>query len=259
MTTFIIIIGIIIVFILLLGFGARLQEQENLLLNERTQKIETALSSVPNFKATTKILGYKSLYAFAIDDDQKKVFYTTDQEEQYVLSYEDIISVELLEDNQVLSEKSSMRTIGGAVVGGVLAGGAGAIVGGLSGNTKQKQLHSSVVVKLLVRNVTMPTLTISCFDCQTMTLAKKPIKDGDSEMEIYKTGLAHAKQIVDLLHVIIDFVDKKQGAILPNQSTALSIAEELSKLALLKEQGILTEEEFNQQKTRLLQLQLLDK
>ena len=43
--------------------------------------------------------------------------------------------------------KSTGRTIGGAIVGGVLMGGAGAVVGGLSGDTKQKKEVKNMDIK----------------------------------------------------------------------------------------------------------------
>ena len=49
------------------------------------------------------------------------------------------MSVELLEDNTTIASRSLGRTVGGAVVGGVLAGGAGSVVGGLSGNQTMKK------------------------------------------------------------------------------------------------------------------------
>ena len=218
---------------------------------ERRQVMTNALATVPDFKPSTKVVGVKSLYTLAFDNDQQKMLYLVGQAPK-VFNYEDIISVQLLEDNQTVSQKSTGRTIGGALVGGVLAGGAGAIVGGLSGSSKNLNLHSSVKVKILLRNSSTPSITIDCFNASTMTVEGKPVKDGSMEYYIYKQGLDHANRIVDMVSVIIDAVDRATNTSAP-QAPSGSIADELAKLAVLKDKGILTEEEFAEQKRKLLE------
>lgn len=218
---------------------------------ERRQVMTDALANVPDFNPSTKIVGVKSLYTLAFDNEQQKMLYLVGQS-PVAINYEDIISVQLLEDNHTVSEKSTGRTIGGAIVGGVLAGGAGAIVGGLSGSSKNLNLHSSVKVKILLRNSSTPSITIDCFNAMTMTIEGKPVKDGSVEYYIYKQGLDQANRIVDIVSVIIDAVDRANNAAAPRGSTG-STADELAKLAILKEKGILTEEEFTEQKKKLLE------
>ena len=63
---------------------------------------------------------------------------------------------------------------------------------------------------------------------------------------------------IDIFSIIIDIVDKniamqKSAPVTPLLSSA-SVADELTKLAKLKESGILSEEEFNAQKSKLLNL-----
>ena len=58
------------------------------------------------------------------------------------------------------------------------------------------------------------------------------------------------QSIVDHVSVIIDLVDKENGV--QKRKSTSSIADELEKLYALKEKGILTEEEFQKQKDKLL-------
>lgn len=64
--------------------------------------------------------------------------------------------------------------------------------------------------------------------------------------------------IKDIFAIIIDMVDKKvaQQKIAPVMQpvSSTSVADELTKLAKLKDAGILSEEEFNAQKAKLLGL-----
>ena len=83
-----------------------------------------------------------------------------------------------------------------------------------------------------------------------MTPDGKPVKDDDI---LYRQGLNQARRITDTLTVIIDAVDKATAAQKQNMANNGSVAEEIAKLAVLKEKGILTEEEFMTQKSKLLE------
>ena len=169
--------------------------------------------------------------------------------------FDQIISVEILEDNTLLSSKSTTRTVGGALLGGAFAGGAGMIVGGLSGDSAQKKKVSMVSVKIRIRDYSTPSLLITCFDALKLT-GHKEIKTTDGLFgQIYKDELQNAQKIADYVSVIIDEVDRQDKQLhmaQPVSSSNSSIADELAKLASLKEQGILTDEEFHIQKTKLL-------
>jgi hypothetical protein len=167
------------------------------------------------------------------------------------IKYQDIISVSYIENGHTISSKSTGRTVGGAVVGGVIAGGAGAVVGGLSGNEKQTKAVSEISVKLLLRSSAKTSFTITIYSGQPLKT-----KD-DTDKRKYDKFADSAQKIKDLISVIIDKVDRRN--LQPNISqivrqSNLNVADELMKLAKLKEQGILTEAEFAQQKEKLLNL-----
>ena len=212
--------------------------------------IKRKVNKAENFNASIKIVGIKNLYTIAIDEKNRKVAYF-DEKQETIIPYDEIISVELIENNTTIASKSTMRTIGGALAGGALGGGAGAVVGGLSGNTSIKKKVSLVQVKLRIRNISMPTLSINCFDCKTMTGGEEVKPDGILGTK-YKLGMEHANKIVDLISVIIDDVDKEEKKSQSLNTNNSSIADELAKLADLKAKGILTEDEFYAQKSKLL-------
>lgn len=243
---------IIIIFVIAIIFGI-LQANSNMKKEkERGDIFNNIASNLSEFNASTTIMGVKNSYQFLIDNDNRKVCYI-DETNKKVISFDDIINVELIENGTTLTTKSTMRTIGGTLVGGVLAGGAGAVVGGLSGNSKQIQKVSDVQIRMRIRDLNNPALVIKCFDAKTMTAEGKPIKPTSMEGYLYKSGKEHAQRILDLVSVIIDDVDRNSGS---TQSVSIeatsSIADELAKLADLKAKGILTQEEFEQQKEKLL-------
>ena len=61
--------------------------------------------------------------------------------------------------------------------------------------------------------------------------------------------------IKDIFSIIIDIVDKSSASLSQkvNVSSPSSIADELTKLVQLRDSGVLTEDEFQTQKAKLLQ------
>lgn len=175
------------------------KEKTNLdILNNKTEGL--------NFDQ--KIIGFKNRYVFGVDELNNTINYITTTT-RATIPFKDIISVELIEDGSTILKKSTTRTIGGAVIGGVLAGGLGAVVGGLSGSSTQKDKISKVNIKILLRNIKNPVLLIDCFDSKIMTTEKKSeiSKSKGMESYIYKECKKNADEILDILKVIIDLTD----------------------------------------------------
>ena len=168
------------------------------------------------------------------------------------LSYSDIIEVSYIENGDQLFTKSTGRTVGGAIVGGVLMGGAGAVVGGLSGNTKQNKVVNNMDIKILLRSTEETTCILHFMD------SSNPLKTKEaSDKTLYEEFLKNANEAKDLLSVIIDDAKQALPPVAPVMSQPVttqpsSVADELAKLAKLKADGILTEEEFMSQKAKLL-------
>lgn len=175
---------------------------------ERGLTFDDRIRNISGFTPSQIVNGVLNLYMFAVDKNHRKVVYIKENQET-IIPFEDIISVEIIEDNTTLASKSTMRTVGGAFVGGALAGGAGAIVGGLSGNTNMKKKVSLLQVKMRLRDIDNPTLAINCYDCKTMTSGQEA-KTDSLLWGIYKQGLEHARQITDIVSVIIDDVDRSE-------------------------------------------------
>ena len=194
-------------------------------------------------------------YVFFMDDFFKVLIVVSPLiPTQKVLNYSDIINVTYEEDGNTLFSKSMVRTVGGALVGGALIGGAGAIVGGLSGDTSQNKKVQSMSIKILVRSTTTPSVNLP------INLIGETFNTKDEKSKkIYKTRIQEANAIKDLISVIIDnssqqstttFTSSHQKNEEPKSQTG--IADELVKLAQLKDAGVLSEEEFQQQKKKLL-------
>lgn len=159
-----------------------------------------------------------------------------------VLKFSDIRRVELTENGQVISSKSTARTIGGAIVGNAVAGGAGLILGGLSGDSKQKEKVNKIIIRIITNNIEMTQVEYELYLGQ---VSKDDIK--------YKNAIRKAQEIENIIGLIIDKCDESKEVHKEYQeSLSNSIIEDLKKLSDMKDSGILTEEEFNKAKNKIL-------
>lgn len=190
-------------------------------------------------------VGKNTTTAFILDEKNGNVIFAKydDGLEFREIPFKDIISVQICEDGDVVYSKSTARTIGGAVVGDLLGGPAGAVVGGLSGDSKQKKKIKKMSIKILLRNLSENCFEFYIYDSIEISSTHRWY----SPLEKYANG------IKDCISVVIDMEDKKsKSQDSPNKD--LSVADELTKLAKLKDAGILSDEEFNAQKAKLLNL-----
>lgn len=244
MVTFIICaIGILFVMIMVGNANATNKAKET------QEKISSLINSAPEFN-TTRTLAISGEMVLLINDTGKQICILLPLFKK-VIGFDQVYDVEYIVNEETIASKSTLRTVGGAVVGGVLAGGVGAIVGGLSGKTKSETKISKIMVKVSIRDIEIPVLNITYFDCKTLP-DRKPVAH-DSIM--CQNEIRMAQEFVNTISVIIEegkrveILKAQEQQMLPDN---LSIADEIKKLANLRDEGILTQEEFEKQKASLL-------
>ena len=213
-------------------------------------------SSLPRKKGEKSTINTREIgnYLFLMDDFFK-VLVLVGPDCHEIFNYSDIIEVSYEENGSQLYTKSTGRTIGGAIVGNFLMGGAGAVVGGLSGASKLNKEIKNMDIKILLRSKSRTSCVLHFKDVDRVLKTKE-----EADRKLYETYVQNANQAKDVLSVIID--DAKQASapiaqpitqsvVAPASS---SVADELAKLAKLKADGILTDEEFRVQKSKLLGL-----
>lgn len=234
---------------------ALIDENQGFIALSRNGRLDETFYYVDDASAKTGSQSFvvdKSIgnYLFIMDDFFHKLVIVT-PETYEIFNYTDIIEISYEEDGTALFTKSAARTVGGALVGGALLGKAGAVIGGLSGSSAQHKEVNSMQIKILLRNAEKTTYVLN-FKQRSSTLKTS----SDLDADYYKMFLKDAMAAKDLLSVIID---KAQQLSLASQqpvaekASDFSVADELSKLARLKKDGFLTDEEFEAQKKKLLE------
>jgi hypothetical protein len=192
-------VWVISIFLFVIIFGLLINSAESNSSNKRLNNFNKFISD-NNFICSTKIQGYNNTYIFSVDEVNRKILVGLK-----IINWDDIVSVELIENNNLIYQKSAIRTIGGALIGGAISGGVGAIIGGFSGKTKQDTLIESIKVKIIIQNIQNPSIIIYCFDKSAHTFDRKPIKKSSI---IYRDCMDHAEKIKDTISVIINITDR---------------------------------------------------
>jgi len=187
------------------------------------------------------VLSFDEGILVAVDSKKEKLLFVKFKKqsiEYNCFDFSSIISVELKENNIVVFNKSISQTVGKSLIGGALAGGAGAIVGGASASTQQNQRWMYSELKLLLRDLNTPSYSVSWHRESSSNI----INLFDIREEAIKAK--------DIVSVVIDYINNKEKDNTNNITN--SIADELLKLAKLRDSGIITQKEFETQKEKLL-------
>lgn len=164
-----------------------------------------------------------------------------------VYTFDELNSYELLENGS--SVMSGGLGIGRAVVGGVLAGGVGAVLGGVTKKKKQRNHVDSLKIMVTFKNRTPQSVTLDY-------IKKKQDKDKKYEKILIKAKetMAGFDYIVSELEV--GRHDELIGAVshANEESISLSPTDEIRKYKELLDDGIISQEEFDAKKQELLGL-----
>ncbi|GAA0857771.1 hypothetical protein GCM10008916_12830 [Clostridium nitritogenes] len=157
-----------------------------------------------------------------------------------VYNYNDILDFELIEDGNVLVTKGGL---GRAIAGGLLFGGVGAIVGGVTGKRKSNETIQRLLVRLTIANCFSPIHEDIIF------ISTKINKNSKT----YSKELQNAKDLLLKLDSSKSLSNSETNILYSNKvNNNLSVADELIKLKALMDDGIITKIEFENQKNKLL-------
>lgn len=200
-------------------------------IRDIVQVVNNVPSCAANFNGNTLIADLVQL-----DDSTQTVQVITkagfNSAKEYI-KYNQIVSFELIEDGETITKGG----LGSAVVGGALFGVGGVVAGAILGTKKTKAICNSLQLRISVRDYYKKVIIVNYIElatkCTSMT---------------YKQIYEQAQKAVGELQVAVASTKKNVAT----QATNSSVADEITKLNQLKEQGVLTEEEFIFAKKKLL-------
>jgi hypothetical protein len=201
-----------------------------------------------DFKVSKNDLFDNDASMLAIDNENKKLCIIQNGLSVNIYSYKSILQTEIIEDGNSVTKTSRGSQIGGALIGGVLAGGVGAIIGGLSGSQKTSQEVKKLQLQIVINDTQIPVKELTFLD------SFSPIKKDNPKYKVAYEKVNHWHKVISVIIKQVDEEEKQneRNNLKENLLTYNSIADEIKKLAELRNGGILTEEEFNQQKIKLL-------
>jgi hypothetical protein len=124
--------------------------------------VEQRVLSIDNYNPTKMIRA--SNYLLSMDTGSERLV-ISDVTGDFIVPFNLLVSSEIVVNNTstAVTKTSRSSQLGGALVGGILAGGVGAVVGGLSGSTRTTTTSqiSSLVLKILVDDLEKPNFNVS--------------------------------------------------------------------------------------------------
>lgn len=209
---------------------------------DRRARLEALLKSQSHF-APTQLLS-NSRVAVAIDENACLVALATLETEPpqcRIVSYADILGAEVVEDGVAITSASRGDQISRGILAGLAFGTAGAIVGGLSAKTATSHQVNRLELRVVVADTTAPM--------HVVVLRSSPI---DRALPSYQKQRQLADYWQALFRVVIKHGESSGPTKCHEAAPLGSVADEIRKLSVLVDDGILTREEFDAQKARLL-------
>ncbi|MFR9553411.1 MAG: SHOCT domain-containing protein [Rikenellaceae bacterium] len=182
-------------------------------------------------------------YCFFVDSDSRKVaivLFENDKINIYQIDFSSIVSIEQIKNGTTIYQKSTSGAIGRALVGGVLAGGVGAIVGGSTAKQNGKEKCTSLLTKIQLNDIANPSIEIVWYKDKQ---GYENIEDSDFYTQAQKT--------LDMFKAIIA-TNEAMANVVKQVDSSSNVADEIAKLHKLMIDGIITKEEFEAQKSKIL-------
>lgn len=194
------------------------------LYNASTEKIAEAKSFMP-----TKIAGN----ILQVDEKTKRWRIHSSVN---IYNFHDIADFELLEDDETIVKGGG---IGKTLVGGILFGGTGAVVGAVATKKERKSVCNSMKVKITLKNLQLPVTYINLIETAT------PKNSSD-----YRDKVQEAQEILSVLQLMCNEESVEETKFIKDPGT--QSIEDLRKLKALLDDGIITQEDFDAKKRKIL-------
>ena len=159
-----------------------------------------------------------------------------------IYDYKDVLRSEVVIDDNSITYTNRTNQAASAAIGYALAGGVGAIIGGLSGKKENVNSVCNVSLRIVVKDSENPLFQIAFLNRET-----------EKKSNDYKKAADLANELHAFTSIFIDQANKiEESDVKQELLPTLSIADELKKFACLLEQGMLSKDEYDSIKAKLL-------
>ena len=199
----------------------------------RIKRVEENANTLASFIATKKVGNFLSL------DENKKQWLIPGSfggiKKSWVFNFSDIKEFELLENGGSVGSGG----LGRAVAGGILLGGVGAIVGGLSGG--RSSVVNNLQIKITTKDIDRPAVYIKLISGSASF---------KTNSFTYKQLFKKAQDVMSTLSVIAN--GEKELIVDSNKTITDNIVKKLREYKQLLDDDIITDSEFETKKKELL-------
>ncbi len=189
------------------------------------------------------LYSYKAILIYLDENKKEMLILSSDNiKTPRIIKFSDILSVELIMDSNIISSKKTTNIIGRSVVGMAVGGNVGAIIGGVTSDTQNKNICKFLQLVITIRDLDNPVINIDLCN------SKDGIKD-IKQSEVYKK----AQLLIKTFSIIIDYEAQLTNKEDIDKSISTDISKKITDLIKLKEQDVITEEEFLHLKQKVLE------
>lgn len=212
------------------------------------QKINKAIRDLPDFNARHRFSTSNNRSAILYDEEAGKIGFMSvagDEPRFEVFAQNELVSSEVDVDGETVTKTMRGSQLAGAAVGAIVAGGVGAIIGGLSGKQSQNQKVKSIKLKVVVDRPGSPSRQITFLNTET--------EKGSPE---FQSAAKEAATWQDRIAVLIRRAQSAGANDTPaapmSASGSNGNVDQLERLWSLKEKGAISDDEYNRQKNQIL-------
>ena len=167
--------------------------------DEQYKNLNNILSKIPytkKFKSTQD----KNIITF--NEEDKSIYIVKKDNDNCIvdrINHEDILQVEIVQDEESITQSSRGSQLAGTIVGSLALGGTGAVIGGLSGKKNHHTKVSNIGLQFVVNDTSNPVRIILFYEYLL------PIKTNEDK---YKDSYSNVNEWFKLVEVLIHQADK---------------------------------------------------
>lgn len=181
------------------------------------------------------------------------VYHSNSRIEKYSKKY--ILSSEVIEDGKSIASAKRMSQIAWGMAGGLVAGAPGAVIGGLGTAHKTKDYVNSVVLRVGLIDPNRPVREIPFLTARVKSGSALHVTGHNNALEWhnrFQSSIRKADWESEKTTAAIDQPQNPEVRTIPEKESTTRKGDTLSRLADLYREGLLTREEFEIEKKRII-------